>query len=228
MPPRMTGEIRPGVSRPDWSVVTTSAARTALMGRNRTRSGIFEKWDQELPPTQDLAWRKILELFGTNGRAPSLLEVAEGIGVSAEQARAILADLRAHDLLGLDESATTIRYAYPFSSLPTEHRIELHGRPLYAVCAIDALGVAGMLGTDATIASCCRACGGRIEVSTAENGKSLTHYRSAEAVVWYDLAYIQAAAVSCCPAIAFFCSDPHLERWLLSQSPKRVGYRLTS
>jgi hypothetical protein len=188
----MTGEIRPGVSRPDWSVVTKPAARSALMGRIRIRSGISEKWNRGLPPAEDLAWRKILELFATNGRAPSVLEIAESICVSDEQARTILADLRAYDLLGLDGPATTISYAYPFAGLPTEHRVELYGRHLYAVCAIDALGVPGMFRTDATIASSCRACGSRIEVGTAGNGKSLSHYRPAEAVIWYDSAYIQA------------------------------------
>ena len=153
MPSAMTGEIRPGVSRPDWSVVTKPAARSALMGRNRIRSGVSEKWNRGPPPAEDLAWRKILELFASSGIPPSVLEIAESIGASGEQARTILADLQAHDLLGLDESATAISYAYPFAGLPTEHRVEINGRELYAVCAVDALGVAGMFRTDATVKS---------------------------------------------------------------------------
>jgi hypothetical protein len=121
------------------------------MGRNRIRSGISEKWNRGLPPAEDLAWRKILELFATKGRAPSVLEIAKSIGVSGEQARTILADLQAHDLLGLDKSATAITYAYPFSVTPTEHFVELYDRHLHAVCAIDALGIAGMFRTDGPI-----------------------------------------------------------------------------
>ena len=176
---------------------------------------------------QDLAWRKIVKFFGTNGRAPSVPEIVESIGVSGEQAHAILADLQAHDLLGLDGSATTISYAYPFAGLATEHRVELHGRHLYAVCAIDALGVAGMFRTNATIASSCRSYGSRIEIRTAQDGRSLGQCDPAETVVWYDLAYNQTAAASCCPAIAFFCSDAHLGQWLCAQSPERIGQRLT-
>ena len=163
----------------------------------------------------------------SDGRPPSVQEIVEKIRVPDDEARTLLADLRSYDLLGLDESATTITYAYPFANTPTEHRVQLYRQLVHAVCAIDALGIARMFGTNTRIESCCRACGGRIEVRTAQNGKALGHYRPAEAFVWYDFAYAQAAAASCCPAIAFFCSNEHLEQWLLAQSRKRVGSRLT-
>ena len=227
MPSGLTTEIRPGVHRPDWSVITKSAARTALMGRGQARSDLCEKWSGALPPAEDLAWRTVLEVFASGGTPPSVAEVAETVGIPDQQARMILADLQARDLLAMDESAMRIVYAYPFSGLPTEHRVEFHGRHLFAVCAIDALGVGAMLGIDTTIKASCRACGGHIEVSTTGNGKALSNHYQAEAIVWCDFAYTEAAALSCCPAIAFFCSDAHLEQWLLVQRPKRIGYRLT-
>ena len=104
----------------------------------------------------------------------------------------------------MDASASAIVHAYPFAGQPTEHRVELSGRELYAVCAVDALGVAGMFRTDTTVKSNCRACSAPIEIGTARNGKSLSDSRPAGSVVWYDLAYNQTAAASCCPAIAFF------------------------
>jgi len=203
------------------------AVRSALMGRGRIRSGLAETWGRKLTPSEDFTWRTVLERFASDGRPASVQEIAERIGVPDDEARTLLADLRSHDLLGLDESATTITYAYPFANTPTEHRVQLYRRLVHAMCAIDALGIAGMLGTNTRIESCCRACGGRIEVRTTPNGKALGHYRPAEAFVWYDFAYAQAAAASCCPAIAFFCSNEHLEQWLLAQSRKRVGSRLT-
>ena len=46
----------------------------------------------------------------------------------------------------------------------------------------------------------------------------------AGAVVWYDFAYEGgAAANSCCPSIAFFCSEEQLRRWLDQQTPPRHG-----
>jgi len=89
----------------------------------------------------------------------------------------------------------------------TAHRIELDGSKLNALCAIDALGVGGMFRSDVTIESSCRACEAKIEIATADDGKSLNSARPADAVVWYDLAFSRSAATSCCPSIAFFCRD---------------------
>jgi alkylmercury lyase len=50
--------------------------------------------------------------------------------------------------------------------------------------------------------------------------------RPRDAIVWYDLAYSQAAATSCCPSIGFFCCDGHLQQWLAAQISRRAGYRL--
>jgi hypothetical protein len=223
----LTEEIRPGICRPDRSLVTQQAAREALMGRDHARSGLSRKWSRTLLPIEDLIWRTVIELFVTGGRRPSVLEIAEATGVSGGQARTILANLQAYDLLALDESATAINYAYPFSGIPTKHRVKLYSRHLHAVCAVDALGVASMLRTDTEIESSCHTCGARIEIATCQNGRSLSHSRPTEAVLWYDFAYAEAAAASCCPAIAFFCSGAHLEQWLLAQSPKRFGSWLT-
>jgi len=227
MPSPLTGEIRHGICRPDWSVLTRPAARAALTGRDSIRARICEKWNQPLEETPDFVWRTVLDLFARFARPPSALEIAETANLSMAQVGVILADLQSHDLLVMDNSASAIVYAYPFAGQPTDHRVELSGRELYAVCAIDALGVAGMFRKDTTIKSTCRTCGGRIEIGTARNGKSLSYCRPVGSVVWYDLAYNQTAAESCCPAIAFLCSDEHLGQWLLDQNPKRIGYRLT-
>lgn len=225
--PRVTAEIRPGIHRPDWSVVTKPRARRALLGRDRPRFGLADKWNQTLEPEQDRVWRIILELFARLGRPPLLHEIGKETGLSVENIRTLVAELQAHDLLGSDPSADVVLYAYPFTGEPTEHRVRLRGRELHAVRAIDALGIAAMVRTDVVIESSCQACGSRIEIATAQGGKSLNHARPVDAVVWYDLAYSGRAAASCCPAIAFFCSDAGLQQWLTAQVPQRAGHRLT-
>jgi alkylmercury lyase len=105
--------------------------------------------------------------------------------------------------------------------------VVLGGKSLNALCAIDALGVGDMYGTDISVKSCCRACGVKIRVTTAFLGRELRSQSPAGAVVWYDLAYSGSASSSCCPAIAFFCSDGHLVSWLEGQSPRRQGFRLS-
>jgi hypothetical protein len=223
----MTAEIRPGIYRPDWSAVTRPTAREALLARDRSRIGLVERWDQALGPLQDRVWRTVLELFARSGRPPLLQEIGEETGLSPENLRTLVADLEAHDLLGSDPSADLVLYAYPFTDNQTVHRVRLRGRKLHAVCAIDALGIAAMFGTDVVIESSCRVCGGGIEIGTARNGKVLSHARPVGAVVWYDLAYSGCAAVSCCQSIAFFCSEPELQQWVSTQNPQCRGYRLT-
>lgn len=46
--------------------------------------------------------------------------------------------------------------------------------------------------------------------------------------MWYDFAYRGSACASCCPAIAFFCADEHLRRWLEAETPRRQGARLAT
>jgi alkylmercury lyase len=130
----MAREIRPGIHRPDWSVVTRPPAREALLDRERSRVGLAEKWNQTLEPAQDRMWRAVLELFARSGRPPHLYEIGEQTGLPAENLRMLVADLQAHDLLGCDHSADVILYAYPFTSQHTEYRVQLFGRRLRHRC----------------------------------------------------------------------------------------------
>ena len=223
----MTAEIRPGVHRPDWSVVTKPAARDALRERDRSRISLAETWNRALEPAQDRLWRTVLELFARSGRSPRLHEIRKETGLPPESLRMLVAELQAHDLLVSNRSGDVILCAYPFTGERTEHRVLLHSRKLHAVCAIDALGIAGMFRTDVVIESSCRGCGSGIEIVTAQSGKVLSHARPVNAMVWYDLAYSGCAAASCCRLIAFFCSNIELQRWLSAQNPEPSGVRLT-
>jgi len=98
---------------------------------------------------------------------------------------------------------------------------------LHTLCAIDALGVADMYGTDVAISSRCHHCGASVRVETASEGKALRNVTPSGAAVWYDFAYDARAATSCCPAIAFLCSDEHRGHWLNDQMPRREGIGLT-
>src|SRR5712692_10092009 len=121
MPPDLAGrscmpaEIRPGIHRPDWSVVTRARAREALLGRDPSRFGLAEKWNQALEPVQDRVWRTVLELFARSGRPPHLHEIGEETSLSVENLQVLVAELQAHDLIGMDKLAGAIAYAYPFT-----------------------------------------------------------------------------------------------------------------
>lgn len=226
-PTRMrAAEIRPGVLRPDWSAVATPAARQALAGRMTARSGLLGKWSHTLETSEDTVWRTVLRLYAAKGRPPNVDEIAATTGIDGGRVGALLRKLQLRDLVGLGAGAETIWLAYPFTERATGHRVELDGHVLNALCAIDALGVAAMYGSDVTVESQCRSCGETIRVTTADAGRALRSVSHPGAVVWYDFAYGDSAASSCCPAIAFFCSDGHLQRWLDSQASPRTGARL--
>jgi alkylmercury lyase len=99
-------------------------------------------------PLRDLH-RAVLRRFLDTGTAPALDWLRHtaselGLGDSA------VAELEAADLVHLDGGAVTV--AYPFSGQPTRQRVELDGFPaVYAMCAIDALGIPAMTGRDGRI-----------------------------------------------------------------------------
>ncbi|MGQ0583163.1 MAG: hypothetical protein ACT4O6_14600 [Reyranella sp.] len=105
-------EIRPGVFRPDWSVVTKLPARNALAGRLATRAGLLDRWALRLEAVEDLVWRAILQLYADCGRPPTPADIAAASGIASDGISRTLQTLRAHDLIDLDPHSGDIRLAY--------------------------------------------------------------------------------------------------------------------
>ncbi len=83
--------------------------------------------------------------------------------------REALARLDEEDLIQIREGRVDM--AYPFSALPTPFIVRLpDGQERYACCAIDALGVAPMLGQRVDIRSRCHHCGEPLELSAGPAG----------------------------------------------------------
>src|SRR5712691_271023 len=103
-----------------------------------------------------ILYRNILKHFARGGRPPSVRAIGQGLGRSRSVVRAALDRLEAQRAFYRDPCSRRIVAAYPFSARRTAHRVTLpDGRSLYALCAIDALGMPLMLGSDATITSAC-------------------------------------------------------------------------
>lgn len=218
-------EIRPGVRRPDWSILTSSRARQALTGRLAAREGLLDRWATRLETDADLVWRTILHLYADLGHAPTRANLVAACRIAAGDIANLLDCLRSHDLIDLDP-AGEVKLAYPFTQSSTGHRVHVGGQTLNALCAIDALGVAAMCRMDITVSSSCHQCRETVNVVTAGQGQALKSVTPGSAVVWYDFAYGGSAASSCCPAITFFCSDEDRRRWLQAQTPQRRGIDL--
>jgi hypothetical protein len=119
-------------------VLASAAARRSCP----TRCGVFHQ--------------RLLGAFLTGTGPPDAPVVA---GLAAElglDPRAALAALAAADLIHTDPATRSIAVAvaYPFSGRPTPYRVELAGGPaVFAMCAVDALGIPQMLRRDGRISS---------------------------------------------------------------------------
>ncbi len=87
----------------------------------------------------------------------------------APAVRAAIAELDEKDLVAVHDGHVVL--AYPFSAAPTAFRLVLPGgRERYAVCAIDALGVAPMLGHPVDIHSRCHHCDEPLALTVRPDG----------------------------------------------------------
>src|SRR5918996_3460207 len=102
--------------------------------------------------------------------------------------------------------------AYPFAGRETAHRVRFEGREVYAMCALDALGIAPMLGEPITIASRDPLTGEEIEVALEPEGGGSS--RPEDTVVVSGTMGSADSCDACCPVLNFFASATNAERWL--------------
>ncbi|HEX2322697.1 MAG TPA: alkylmercury lyase family protein [Streptosporangiaceae bacterium] len=156
----------------------------------------------------------VLRSFVRTGAAPaisSLAEHAEPFNVSQ-----VLAELADGDFLYLDP-AGQITAAYPFSALPTRHRVRISGgSTVFAMCAIDALGVSAMAGLPVVIESADPSTGEPITVNV--DGANST-WDPPTAVVYVGRTAGERTGPSasvCCGYMNFFTSRAAASAWAAS------------
>lgn len=169
----------------------------------------------------------ILKTFATTGRSPTLEDIQQEFKLSSiGEADKLVADLERLGAIHRNPGDREITHAYPFSNEPTPHHVQLADGPrVYAMCALDALGIPFMLKQDATIHSVCAQCAGEIQIQI--QSERITTYSSERIVIWYP--HVQeecVAAVDLCHQLNFFCSVDHLERWN-GEHPEKRGHLLT-
>ncbi len=130
----------------------------------------------------------VLRSFAARGNPPDP-EVLDEAGAPFHASQ-VLRELAEGDYLYLDQ-AGRITAAYPFSATATPHTVQISGSvTAYSMCAIDALGVAGMLGASVLIKSA-DPCTGE-PISVAVDGSS-TVWEPDTAVVFVGRAGQRAA-----------------------------------
>jgi hypothetical protein len=171
---------------------------------------------QALNDAERALHRRILRALAT-AAAPSASQFdawARELALDPDRAATTL---QRHDLVHRDADTGAVTVAYPFSATPTRHRVRLRsGRAVYAMCAIDALGIAFMLSQPTDLSSTDPGTGESIAISLAPTEAS--RWSPPDAVV---LAGCQGTGTSLectCPHTNFAASPEHA-RALLQAAP---------
>jgi hypothetical protein len=123
----------------------------------------------QVSPAARTVHRAVLQAFATTATAPD--RAALTLAAADADLDGLLAELHARDVIRLDP-AGAIGAAYPFSARPTAHVVDIDGGPtVFAMCAIDALGMSAMLRRSVTIHSTEPDTGAPITV-TVHNGRA--------------------------------------------------------
>jgi hypothetical protein len=155
-----------------------------------------------------------------NGEA--MRAAATRLGVDFQDALSVVAR---EDLVHADASGRPL-VAYPFSALPRGHRVLVDGkRSVEAMCAIDALGIAPMLGLPIEIYSRDRLSGGQIRVRLDPSEGAWWEPR--EAVVLSGSVRCEGPSfLDCCDVLNFFERRENAERYL-AENPSVSGHPIS-
>jgi Alkylmercury lyase. len=153
----------------------------------------------------------VLRYFAAAGEAPDAAVLAPAAAASGRPVAEVLAELADQDFLTLDGQGR-IRAAYPFSAVPTAHRVTIAGGAMvWSMCAVDALGIPAMVGADAVITSADPFTGETVTV-TAAGGRMV--WEPAGAVVFVGRRCCEGpAAAVCCDVLNFFTGPASARQW---------------
>jgi Alkylmercury lyase len=172
-----------------------------LLGQRSARDRL-----EGCPPAYRRLHRRVLQAFveGEPTRGDDLARWSSELAVELDDA---VAELERHDVLWRDPATGGVATAYPFSGTPTPHRVRLAetGVEVFAMCALDALGIPYLAHQPARIVSHDPVGGARIEIWIDPGGER--RWEPAAAAVTIGISGDGPSASCCCPHLNFL-SDP--------------------
>lgn len=93
----------------------------------------------------------VYQHFVEHAQPPTTADAAQHFNMSPEDTRAAYHRLHDHHALFLQPGTDQVLMANPLSAVPTNYRVSVRGRWLWANCAWDSLGIPAMLNSDAHI-----------------------------------------------------------------------------
>jgi hypothetical protein len=214
------------------TATTASTAATVLPEPGKDLSASRAR-TLPLDPVERTVLQAILRAFAATGHPPAIDELH---GLTADIGRSsveVLMALHAVDAIRLVPTGH-IAVAYPFSATPTRHRVRIGGADseigqgsddvdVYAMCAIDALGIAAMVGRDTRIESVDLTTGTPVTV-TIRGDRSRWHPLGAVVFVGADTCS-GPSADNCCEYLNFFADRESARAWIRTH-PQITGQLL--
>ncbi len=168
--------------------------------------------------------QQVLRSFVEKGRILTREEMAQHVD-NLEEAVNVL---KANDMVVFSENGEPIG-AYPFTMETREHKIQVNGHQVYAMCALDALAVSPMFGMKTQIFSKCRVTGDPVTIEQSE--KTIENPEQTGNVL-FGIAWSAANACCCCCAdslcmeMMFLKDDKIAEQWLAEDPTNREIFTL--
>lgn len=162
----------------DWKLVNDPLVATALKAL-LVDWRMKKRWN-DFPAAHRRLHIHILQTYLATGDAPAAEDLNAKFGSGAV---AGLADLADRDLVVLRGGEIT--GAYPFTSRNSAHAVEIGGREIKSMCAIDAFGAGAMAGSNAQVHARCPECDTKIDICICQRRlKNLPVGRSKSRPVW--------------------------------------------
>jgi Alkylmercury lyase len=168
-----------------------------------------------LPETERRLHRALVNGLLLTGELPNADSLSEAAGIDPTDIPAQLRALAQADYLALDADGWPI-CLYPLSPTSTPHVVAFDRLRRFAMCSIDALGVAAMLNREIEITSACAVCQAPIYLHVSPGAITSVEPNSALVVAGPDAN--RPACESCCPSTNFVCNLEH-GRALASRQP---------
>ena len=102
--------------------------------------------------------RYIYNNFIMQQRPPTIAESVDYFNVTTEEIEASYQRLADGHIVVLEPGKTEIRFANPFSTVPTRFKVNAKGHSWWAACVWDALGILAALRVDGEVVSSCPDC----------------------------------------------------------------------
>ena len=181
-----------------------------------------ERQDDCSPQVKELH-RQVLRSFVDKGRILTREEMEHYVSDLEDAVNA----LKERDMVVFTGEGEPLG-AYPFTMEAREHSVQVNGHRVYAMCALDALAVGPMFGTETQIDSRCRVTGDPVSIRMAGN-TILNPDETGD--IHFGISWGAANADSCCAdslcmEMMFLRDGETARRWLADDPETREVFTL--